>query len=662
MNFQPLRRWSCLLLLLPLLAPVVRLSAQEDVAFVSADPIDASAFLRSPLIQTPDLNQAGTHVAALYSGGGETYQLMIKEVGSPKEPVIVGGSGQVQVSSFRWLDDQHVAYTLNVIGGSQLGLMVVDINNPAGAYPVYQYGASQIIGVPSGSPMKPLVWVSVAGAEGTPAVVEIDASLNTGGFIDVRGDDADAAWAKVAEHNNDHILRVVPVPAGRTQLGYLADAEGNLGFAYTATDERVVLHVWDGANWIASGLNLAGMSVVDVGRQVGELLVRLPPQDGETAGLFFIDALTGEVGDLVLRDKDYDFEGTTYRDPASKAIVGAFYDRAGPTNHWFDEAYRKLQEVLNDFFPGRAVRMIDASVKGDVQLVAVSSDRHPVEFYTVNLTERTVGLLASVRPWLDPELMRPTSVVKYTTADGKKLDAYVTLPTGASKDSPVPLVVLPHGGPWARNTWGFDPEVQALASRGFAVLQPNYRGSTGYDWMFTEAERNDFLMMRVDISRAVKTVLRTGMIDEKRVAISGGGFGGYLAVSSLVEDPNLYAAGVTFAGIYDWARAANTLGVDRERDPNYGEHFAVLGDPGREAAKYGAVSPSKRVDRIKAPLLVIEQLGADTVEQDEASRLIAELKSAGAPYETLSLQDGAGSLANRVKLFEGIEAFLQKHL
>ncbi len=660
MRFSSFCRWS-LLLLLPI--PVIPVSAQnEPAAAEPAGPAPVESFLRAPLMQAPDVNAAGTHVAALYSGGGETYQLMLKEIGTETKPVFVGGSGPVQVTAFWWLDDQHIAYTLSTLGGSQLGLMVVDIASPAEAYPIYQYGASRIVGVPESSPLKPLVWVSVAGPDGQPGVVELDASLNSGGFIDVRNQESDEAWAQVAERNNEHVLRVVPVPAGKTQLGYLADAEGNLGYAYTTDGERVVLHVWDGSGWIASGLDLRGMEIVGVGRQVGELLVRLPPQDGEPAGLFFIDALTGEVGDLVLRDAEYDFNGSIYRDPASRAIVGVFYDRSGPVSHWFDESYRKLQEVLNDFFPGKLVRLVDGADSGNLLLVAVSSDRHPMEFFTVNLGERTVSLLSSVRPWLDGEQMRPTSVFKFTTADGKKLDAYVTLPEGASKESPAPLVVLPHGGPWVRNTWGFDPEVQALASRGFAVLQPNYRGSTGYGWLFTEAEQADFQMMRVDVSRAVKTVLRTGMIDAKRVAISGGGFGGYLAVASLVDDPALYACGVTFAGIYDWGRAANELGLEREKDANYGEHFSVLGDPGKDAAKFAAVSPSSRVSRLKAPLLVIEQRGLDSVEQKEATALIADLRAADAPYEVFTLEAGLAALETRVQLFEGIDAFLRKHL
>ena len=661
MSYRRFCRWSLLLLLPVLVAPV---QAQEVVFTPAgvATPVPAAAFLRAPLMQVPQLNRAGTHVAALFSSGGETYELLVKELATDGQESFIGGSDVVQITAFHWLDDQHIAYNLTAINGSELGLMVVDINKPAEAYPIYQYGAARVVGVPEDSPMKPLVWVSVAGADRQPAVVELDATLNAGDFVDVRGTETDEAWAKVVQFNDDHILRIVPVPAGRSQLGYLPDYAGNLGFAYTAEADRVVLHVWDGAGWIPSPVDLANIDIVDVGNRVGELLVRLPSQDGTPAGIHFMDALTGEVGEMVLRDENYDFDGSIYRDPGTHSIVGATYDRSGPYVAWFDEGYRKLQGVLNDYFPGKLVRLVDGSTSGNMMLVAVTSDRQPIEYYSVDLAARKLGRLQGERPWLDAEQMRPTSVIKYRTADGKSLDAYVTLPAGASKESPVPLVVLPHGGPWMRTTWGFDPEVQLLASRGYAVLQPNYRGSTGYDWMFTADARVDFTMMRIDVSRAVKTVLRTGVIDPKRVAISGGGFGGYLAIASLADDPDLYRCGVTFSGVYDWSRLANNLGVDRERDPNYGALFELMGDPGRDAAKFAAMSPGTRVNQIRAKVLVAHQAGPESPEQKEADGLVQGLRAAGVPHEVLSVDGSLGVLENRVKLFDGIEAFLKANL
>ncbi|MCF3650672.1 alpha/beta hydrolase family protein [Synoicihabitans lomoniglobus] len=654
--------WCALwcVLAVPLTAQTVS-SQLPGTALPEASP--AIAFFRAPLLQAPALNRAGTHVAGLFSGGGETYQLIIKNLADETESFI-GGSGPVQVTNFSWLDDTHIAYNLVTNAGDELGLLVVNINQPGESYPIYQYGAARIIGVPVDTPMKPLVWVAVAGAEGRPAVVEIDAALNSGPYVDVRGEDSEAAWVQVAERNEEHILRVVPAPPGDNQLGYLVNATGHLAYAYTSDNDndRVVLNLWDGKGWVPSALDLDRINVIDVGDHPGELLVRLASMSSQPSALFFIDALTAEAGDLVLRDVAYDFYGSVYRDPASHAIVGVHYDRTGPVSQWFDEGYQNLQKILSGYFPGKVVRLLDGNESGNVMLVSVSSDREPVAYYTIDLAARTVGRLQSEAPWIDASKMAATSMFQFDTAEGQKLDAYITLPVGTTKDNPAPLVVLPHGGPWVRNTWGFDPEVQFLASRGYAVLQPNYRGSVGYDWQFPSVDRAAFGRMHDDVTRAVRKALRTGMIDSDRVAISGGGFGGYLALTGLVDEPDLYRCGISFAGIYDWARIANTLGLDRESDPVYGDLFKILGDPGRDAAKFARISPNRRLDKLRDPILIARQRNASPVETVEADKLIDALRSAGAKHQVFVTDGSLGQLSNRVALFERMADFLDANM
>src|SRR5690606_359801 len=182
-----------------------------------------------------------------------------------------------------------------------------------------------------------------------------------------------------------------------------------------------------------------------------------------------------------------------------------------------------------------------------------SSDRDPGAYQWVNLEKRQVGLIKQSRPWIDPERMRPMSTFTYKTRDGLKFDAYLTLPAGASKENPPPLIVLPHGGPWVRDSWGYDSQTQFLASRGYAVLQPNYRGSTGYSWMYPEDEEWAFEKMHEDVTDCVKLIARSGHVDAKRIAIMGGSFGGYLTLMGLSSEPDLYRCGITMAGVFDWA-------------------------------------------------------------------------------------------------------------
>lgn len=625
-----------------------------------AGPIPVENFMRSPLLRGPDLNESGTHVAALYSGGGPSFQLLVRDV-ITGEDFFLGGGDAAMVDEFHWLDDTHIAYNLINGAGADVGLMVADITNPEDSYPIYQYGSARVIVIPPENPLRPLVWVSVGTSDGRPAVVEMDAATNLGGFIEVNADNEEEGLRAIAERHSATIQSVVPLPEG-TQLGYLPDGKGGLGYAYTAIEGEVVLSVWDGKEWFRSPLGFENARMVEVGEQPGEVLMTIPSPENKPNILLFVNAVTGELGDVLLQDSNYDFNGSVFRDPATNAVVGVFYDRTGPTTQWFDEGYRELQKSLNDYFPGRVVRLVDMSADANVMLLGVTSDRDPVTYFILNLEDKKLDVLSSERPWLPNSRLSPTSILKYTTADGKKLDAFVTLPAGTTKENPAPLVVLPHGGPYARTSWGFEPEAQLLASRGYAVLQPNYRGSTGYDWMFSAGERGDVAMMHDDVTRAVRTVLKTGMIDPDRVGISGGGFGGYLALTGLVEEADLYRCGVTVSGVFDWQRLANEIGENRENHPAYGLLFSLLGDPGSEAAKYDAISSGRRVDQIEDPVLVIKDRGDETLEAKESTELIDDLLSAGKPFEVHNIDGSMLALEVRVALFERMLRFFDANL
>lgn len=640
-------------------APAAPAPAAEAPA-VPVGPIPVADFMRTPLIRSPQLNDAGSHVAALYSGGGPSFQLLVRNV-STGDDFFLGGGDAAMVDEFHWLGDTHIAYNLVNNAGVDVGLMVAEIANPADAYPIYQYGSARIIVVPPDNPLRPLVWVSVGSAEGGPAVVEMDAATNLGGFIEVNADNEEAGVQAIADRHSATIQRVVPVPEG-TQLGYLPDGAGSLGYAYTAIEGEVVLNVWDGKEWFRSPLGFDNARLIDVGQEPGQVVLAIRAPGEAPSILQMVSAVTGELGDVLLQDAKYDFHGSVFRDPGSNAIVGVHYSRTGPANHWFDQGYGELQQSLNGYFPGRVVRLVDLSTDANVMLLAVTSDRDPVTYFTLDVAAKQLDVLSSERPWLPSNRLSPTSIMKFTTADGKELDAYVTLPKGTTKENPAPLVVLPHGGPYARTAWGFEPEAQLLASRGFAVLQPNYRGSTGYDWMFTVRERADVMMMHDDVTRAVRTVLKTGMIDPARVGISGGGFGGFLALTGLVEEPDLYRCGVTVSGIFDWQRLANEIGQNRENHPTYGLLFSLLGDPGSEAAKYDAISSGRRIDQIEDPILVIKDRGEDTFEAKEGTELIDDLLSAGKVFEVHNMDGSMGALDIRVALFERMVRFLDANL
>jgi dipeptidyl aminopeptidase/acylaminoacyl peptidase len=226
------------------------------------------------------------------------------------------------------------------------------------------------------------------------------------------------------------------------------------------------------------------------------------------------------------------------------------------------------------------------------------------------------------------------------------------------------LVVYPHDGPDQRDRWGFDARAQHLASRGYAVLQPNYRGSSGYNWMFPESDQWDYVKMHKDVTAATKTVLRTGLIVKDRVAIMGETFGAYLALSGAVHEPDLYKCVVGIGGIYDWAEVMHEAKDSQYYSGQYGRWKLKLGDPNTEKEKFRRISPIHFVENMKAPMFVAHDKEDPNISVLESRRLVGELKDYGITHDTLYIaqEGGMAHLANRVEVLEEVEAFLAKHL
>lgn len=395
-----------------------------------------------------------------------------------------------------------------------------------------------------------------------------------------------------------------------------------------------------------------------------QLIVNEDLYNGEPSPVREMAALTGEMGRVLMQDKGYDFEGYLYRDRATRLPVGAVFDRATPAMVWFNQTYQDLQKLFEGSFPRKIVRISSSNKAGSIFVLSVRSDVDPVSYYVVNLEKKSLGPLKASRPWIDPQRMNRMNIIKYKTSEGHKLDAYLTLPAGASKEAPVPLVVVPHGGPDQRDKWGFDSTAQYLASRGYAVLQPNYRGSPGYNWMFPETDQWDYVKMHEDVTAATQTVLRTGLIVKDRVAIMGEGFGAYLALSGAVHAPELYKCVVGVGGGYDWAEIMREAKDSQYYSGQYGRWRLKLGDPNTEPEKFRRISPIHFVENMKAPMLVAHDKEDPVTSVLESRRIVSALNAHQIEHETLFIaqEGGLAHLENRVELMGRVEAFLAKHL
>ncbi len=268
-----------------------------------------------------------------------------------------------------------------------------------------------------------------------------------------------------------------------------------------------------------------------------------------TLALYNYDLENQYLGELIFSDRDYDVISGKffyYHIPASlffskkkKRLVGIHYTRDKLTTHWIDPFYKQLQLGIDQALPNTLNQIIDVDWEETRFLILAKSDRDPGSYYLYDLNTGNFQRIFKTKPWIDPGKMASMQSISYIARDGLKIHGYLTLPLDKN-DGPLRMIVMPHGGPFVRYEWGFNAEVQFLASRGYAVLQINYRGSTGYGRYYRETARGQFgKKVQDDITDGVYWAINEKIADPERIAIFGGSFGGYMALCGLTFTPDL---------------------------------------------------------------------------------------------------------------------------
>ena len=669
----------------PLLRPLLLVAASAglsaatkiDLTRVTAVPANETIpivdFVRPSLMERPELNPSGTHFAALVAFNEDQRRLLVSDLKTQQFEQL-GGVGEQDITQMHWLNDQRVLVGIALLKRGEVGLYACNVPGLSRYYPLLQYVGASLVAVPPADRLHPLLWLHShsMNSGNSGEAVNVNTDIQTGKIVNLLGTVTQSLdLPEIEEDNQRHISTRYAVLSGGLDAGFLADKNGRLAFGYTATTNGIYsLHRLVGDRWEKCPINLDEIDVFGTGNRPGELLVRGPRPAQGPRPLQVMDAATGKPGQVLLQDKAYDFDGWLYRDPASHEVVGAVYDGIGPQVAWFTEDYRELQKILDGFFPGLVVRILGSDEARKTFLVVTYSDRQPESYYTVNLGQHTVGPIKNSLPWLDPKRMQPMSPIKFKTRDGRRLDAYVTMPAGASKANPPPLVVLPASDRAARNIWGFSTDAQFLASRGYAVLQPNHRGSSGSGWMFPPEDAQALNKMQEDVTDAAKALSASGLVDGSRMAIMGVRFGASLAVSAVANEPTVFRCAVAVSGTYDWAEVIKASHFNLEVAAPYQANSAQtaldrLGEPRREPEKFDALSPLRRADQIRAPLYLVNGEFDSPEVIAQAKSLESALRRNSVPCELRLFRDESWAirrLKNRLELYEHLEAFLEKNL
>jgi dipeptidyl aminopeptidase/acylaminoacyl peptidase len=382
----------------------------------------------------------------------------------------------------------------------------------------------------------------------------------------------------------------------------------------------------------------------------------------DKSAIFTYDLATGKEQELLFEHAEVDVSDLLYS-KKRKTVTGVAYETDRLGYRFFDEERQRIQSFLDERLSGYDNRLVSHSKDETRYVVYSGSDRNLGTYYLFDSRSKELTKLFEISPWLDEGLMAKMSSIEYRTRDGLRVRGYLTIPRGV-EPTELPLVVNPHGGPWARDSWGFNPEIQFLANRGYAVLQMNFRGSTGFGREFMEASFGQWgLTMQDDITDAVRWVVEQGIADPERVAIYGGSYGGFAALSGVTKTPELYTCGISYVGVsnlFTWIAA-----IPPYWKPYLEMVHEMVGHPERDEQRFRENSPLFNVDRIRVPMFVAQGANDPRVTKEESDQIVDALRGRGLDVEYMVKDNeghGFSNEENRFDFYRALEGFLARHL
>ena len=444
-------------------------------------------------------------------------------------------------------------------------------------------------------------------------------------------------------------------------IGWLADLAGvvRIGYQERPNGDARVQHRWKKEDpW--QPLTLPRRATVKAFNAAGDMIFVNYPQKQGVAALQAFDLRKGQLIGEPITDPIYDLTGNALRDSESHEIVGFSYNADKPKFRWFDPEYAQLHAAITKSQPG-LYHWFHGVTAGHELLVSSGSDVQPEYHWLIDLKTLKGRMIKHSRPWLKPDDLQPMLAVDFPARDGTTLHGYVVNPAGPPR--PHPLILIIHGGPATRDIWGFDSEAQYFAALGYAVMQVNYRGSTGYgeDYALENNSMADVLRLSVDdVADAAQWAVTSGLTESKRVAVYGGSFGGYIALGCATRYPDRFACALGFAGVYDWE---TQFGRDRKEAGSYFKWQKEWW--GDHPEKFRPYSPVLAAAAVRCPIWLAHGGADQRVFIEQTQMMAAALKKAGKDFEVHTDTWGVHGLPNpetRKEYYHSVTAFLTKHL
>lgn len=446
---------------------------------------------------------------------------------------------------------------------------------------------------------------------------------------------------------------------------WFSDPAGNLRMAVASdgVNETILYRDSENQEFRAVLINNFKTSVLPVAFSAdNSCIYALSNQNRDRMALVELDCVTGKEHKVIYSNPEVDVTDATYSLKKGKLIF-ASYETWKKNRYYLDDTVKVIFEKLDKLLPNTEIRIGSSDSEEKKFIIRSFTDRNPGSFYLYTPEDNKLVKLSDVNATLDVEELAEMKSVSFIARDGLLINGYLTMPKG-DKRKKLPVVVIPHGGPDYRNSWGYNSEVQFLANRGYAVFQVNFRGSKGYGKKFwIEGFKEWGGKMQDDITDGVEWLISEGIADPKRIAIYGSGFGGFSALHGLFTRPDLYKCGASYSGF------TNLFAYLKDIPPYFRPYlqmfYETVGNPETDADYFRAVSPVFQTDKIKSPVLIAQGTRDPRVNMNETNQFVKELRKRNVPV-TYLLKDGEGQVfrnsKNRLELYKELEIFLAKNL
>jgi dipeptidyl aminopeptidase/acylaminoacyl peptidase len=612
--------------------------------------IPASSFAKLPYIENAEISPNGKMIAGLFGVDGRQVIGAFLLDGNKSTVAKLSVPDSMQVTGILWVNDDNIILSVTSI----IRVYGYDMNvGRLLAVHLPTKKITQLFKESKGS-MADVVWTPTDGSH--EILVSADDSIYS--------DDPDAYWPSVYKIDVTTGQKKTVLKSKAGVSSWSADRAGNVraGIAYDGMRLTSRLLYRSEAN--------RDFSVVERAKLMAEENLRVPfmyipgtdngyvIHDSEKgfSGIYEINLLTGAAVQTIYEPQNSDVERVITSSDGTK-LLGVTTSTSNGVVIWFTPEMKAMQAKLDESIKGAKALLYSLNGDHSKMILKMASPDIPGDLFYFNHKESTIDKISSINPVLGSKRLSPVKMIQYKARDGLGIEGVLTLPKGVTPKN-LPFIVMPHGGPWGQDTLRYDYWAQFVASRGYAVLQPNFRGSTGYGTEFVNKGKGQMgFAMQDDVTDGVKWAVEQGIADPKRVCIVGASYGGYAAMWGIVKDPDLYRCAISISGVSLLRKEVNnfgTVGLGKL----YTRQWKEL------TPDFNAVSPARFTDKIKAPLLLIHGKKDVTVDHVQSEKMNSAMKKSGKSVEFVSIPLADHYFTreeDRITLLTKMEAFLAKH-